>query len=781
MFDVRRYSINVAIVVAFVLSCVPMPARAQAAGPRRDGHALVRVTVTSLKDLTTMAALGAESWNCVPGLGEMDYSLSPAALDTLRQTGLKFTTTHPNVQQLIDDERARIMQAAANDDGGIAGDAWFSDFKTWPQVNSYLTDLAALNPTIATTFTAGTTIENRDIRGIRITGPGVGKPAILISATQHAREWVAPMTAMYVADQLMSLYGVDPQITSLINQVEFIIVPIVNPDGYEYSYAPGGDRLWRKNRRPNLGGTFGVDLNRNWDFQWNGGDSNSTDPSNDVYVGTAAFSEPESQALRDLVLANPQLAAHIDFHSYGQYILEAWSHTYADAPAKNMVDALGTSMNQGIFGVNSVNYSNGWGGSLLYLADGTFPDWCHGTRNLLSYTIELRDKGTTGFILPAAEILPTCRENLPAVLEMARYAMLPAATFSYRGLPRTLVADQPTTINLRIDPLPNVSLIAPAPALRWRIGTSGAFNSIALTSLGGTQYQVALPAAPCGATVQYYFEANTSRGVYQDPPSGAPVSSHQALALTPLLTFNFQTDAGWTTQTQGATAGLWQRGTPVNDVNWPYDPAIDADASGQCWLTQNTLIGPPLFQSDVDNGSTILISPALNFTGQANPIVVSYAYFLHAVSPGITDFVKVEISANDLAGPWVELARHGMSAMQWRRHRITQAEFTGAGVALTSTMRLRFTATDGSPQNIVEAGIDDVRVGLDCGAPIVCAADIAPLPSGDGAVNVQDLLAVISAWGAGAGNPADIAPPGGDGIVNVADLLAVIAAWGPCD
>ncbi|MCI0362478.1 MAG: hypothetical protein L0Y44_09585 [Phycisphaerales bacterium] len=77
-----------------------------------------------------------------------------------------------------------------------------------------------------------------------------------------------------------------------------------------------------------------------------------------------------------------------------------------------------------------------------------------------------------------------------------------------------------------------------------------------------------------------------------------------------------------------------------------------------------------------------------------------------------------------------------------------------------------------------DLGLDNVRITLGP-KPQPCPADIAP-EGGDGAVNVQDLLAVIANWGGGAGNPADIAPPGGDGVVDIGDLLALISAWGTC-
>ena len=88
----------------------------------------------------------------------------------------------------------------------------------------------------------------------------------------HAREWISPATAMYIATYFTEMYGTDSELTAILDKVTFHIVPMQNPDGYEYSHT--NERLWRKNRRDNGGGVYGVDLNRNFDWQW-GGESNN--------------------------------------------------------------------------------------------------------------------------------------------------------------------------------------------------------------------------------------------------------------------------------------------------------------------------------------------------------------------------------------------------------------------------------------------------------------------------------------------------------------------------
>src|SRR6185436_17289909 len=100
--------------------------------------------------------------------------------------------------------------------------------------------------------------------------PRSTRSSVLFNGCQHAREWASPMTAMYVADTMLGSYATDTRVHALLDKIEVIVIPIVNVDGYEYTWASSSNLLWRKNRRNNGNGSFGVDLNRNWGHQWGG-------------------------------------------------------------------------------------------------------------------------------------------------------------------------------------------------------------------------------------------------------------------------------------------------------------------------------------------------------------------------------------------------------------------------------------------------------------------------------------------------------------------------------
>src|SRR5690606_4789724 len=150
------------------------------------------------------------------------------------------------------------------------------------------------------------------------------KPLVVVNATQHAREWIATMSTLWVAEVALGEAADDPGLDALLDQVALLVVPVVNPDGYVYTWEE--DRLWRKNRRDDVG----VDLNRNYPVAW-GGEGASANPEHGNYRGAGPLSEPEAQALADVLPTEPLTIALLDVHSYGQLVLSPWSFT-TDAP-----------------------------------------------------------------------------------------------------------------------------------------------------------------------------------------------------------------------------------------------------------------------------------------------------------------------------------------------------------------------------------------------------------------------------------------------------------------
>jgi len=242
---------------------------------------------------------------------------------------------------------------------------------------------------------------------------------VVFLGAHHAREWISVDVPLLIAKYLIEKYGVDSTITHLIDQAVIWVIPMVNPDGHQYSVLM--DRLWRKNRRNNGDGSFGVDLNRNYGYQW-GGPGSSGDTFSEIYRGPSPFSEPETQAVRTF-LEHQSPQALISYHSYSQLVLYPWGYTSQPAPDKALLDSLAVSLAYQIQSVHGKKYTPGQS-STLYLASGDTTDWLYALFGVPAFTIELRPGSyNPGFELPESEIQPTFEENLPAALSLINWAI----------------------------------------------------------------------------------------------------------------------------------------------------------------------------------------------------------------------------------------------------------------------------------------------------------------------------------------------------------------------
>jgi len=271
-------------------------------------------------------------------------------------------------------------------------------------------------------FHVGVSYEGRNITGIRISGPeNITRPGFFFNGGQHAREWISPATVAYIANELLTQYGVDSDITRMVNGVEFFIVPIVNPDGYVYTQQ---DRMWRKNRshRGNVA-CYGVDTNRNWDYQWNTGGSSAIS-CEETYHGRSPFSESEVASIADFIFAHPSIQAYIDFHSYGQDFMNPWGYTKQLPPDNTIQQAVAKESARAIQSVHGMTYEVGTTANLLYIASGGSHDWVYGAAGVVySFAIELRDTGKFGFLLPANQIVPQGEEAFAGVQYIAEYLL----------------------------------------------------------------------------------------------------------------------------------------------------------------------------------------------------------------------------------------------------------------------------------------------------------------------------------------------------------------------
>ncbi|MCA8954098.1 MAG: hypothetical protein KDE27_31610 [Planctomycetes bacterium] len=203
-------------------------------------------------------------------------------------------------------------------------------YYTVAEIEAAIDARVAANPTRARKVNLSTlpggvfTHEGRAIYALKISDNVAldeDEPAIVIAAQHHARELNSPVMVLGAADRILAGYGSDPTLTSLVNGYELYLVPTVNPDGVNQVWS--GNPSWRKNRRNNGGGVFGVDNNRNYPFLWGLCGSSST-TSSETYRGPSAGSEPETQTMRNLI-ARLRPEIYLDFHSSGQEVLRTYA------------------------------------------------------------------------------------------------------------------------------------------------------------------------------------------------------------------------------------------------------------------------------------------------------------------------------------------------------------------------------------------------------------------------------------------------------------------------
>jgi len=301
------------------------------------------------------------------------------------------------------------------------------DYHTLAETMAELSSYAAAHASIARLDTIGTTVEGRPIVAMKISDHAAldeGEPGVLVVGCHHARELMSVELPLYLMRRLLDGYGVDPVLTALVDTREIWIVPLLNADGHLYVQGHSGGQSsswWRKNRRDNGDGTVGVDLNRNYGYNWGYDNFGSSPlPASETYRGPGPFSEPEVDAVRALAAARA-FTLSISFHAYGELLLFPWGYARLDTPDHAVYRALG----------DSVSLQNGYASgnpnsNTIYLTNGDMDDWVYGDTTtkppLFGFTFELNTLAEGGFY-PNDNLIPaTCAKNWGPLLTLLRFA-----------------------------------------------------------------------------------------------------------------------------------------------------------------------------------------------------------------------------------------------------------------------------------------------------------------------------------------------------------------------
>lgn len=264
----------------------------------------------------------------------------------------------------------------------------FNTFHNLTEIYTFLRVVAMTFQKQASLFLVGSTFESRKILALKIGNPSAGKEkkCILLHGTIHAREWITTATMLRLIHELL----VNSEYADLLDDLDFYIIPVLNPDGYEYTWT--NDRYWRKSRHvdPKVG-LDGVDLNRNFPSFWAPA-PNGTRPDSEIFPGFHPMSEIEIISLDKFVKSlGKNIISYWDIHSYFQvimYPIAARCHTHGH-DFKEHLKASSIFIN-GVKERTGAEYKQGTTCDLLYPASGTSFDHFYLNRGVIySFTVEL--------------------------------------------------------------------------------------------------------------------------------------------------------------------------------------------------------------------------------------------------------------------------------------------------------------------------------------------------------------------------------------------------------
>jgi carboxypeptidase T len=548
----------------------------------------------------------------MPVNGFIETELEPSSLINLKKSGIRFQMLVEDVAAQVQtlnekyyaavkagtieaepnrvalEQNCKSVSTIINTPSAFLVQPGFGGYYSYAQMEVAIDSLVSAYPNLAQKINLGVSAQLRTIWGVKISdnvlSDETGEPELLYIAIQHAREAIGGSSMIFFMQYLCENYATDNKIQALVDNREFFIVPCTNPDGWEYNRTTTGvGGGWRKNRRLISGTTYGVDLNRNWGVNWGNcsapiqGSSTScgsATASSDTYYGPNAFSEPETQAIKNFVTTH-QIVAAIDQHSYGPYYSLPFGRSslnnFSNTPGINISDSLFYNNTSALMGkYNGMRAGNSYQ-SVGYEVAGGFKDWMlmgdigAGTKiKSFGLTGEGGAGGGTGgtygsFWPPASQIISLCKgmtyQNLQLAFVAGSYVdlldgsdvALTALTGNLNfSLKRLGLEDQPVTITAI--PLENIDSTGPS------ITTNIANYNDSYTA--GISYSLP-PSLANGKRIKFAWRIETAGQVYYDTitkfynPTQLLYDNMEGASVTT----NWTVSGGWNYSTASAYLG----------------------------------------------------------------------------------------------------------------------------------------------------------------------------------------------------------------------------------
>ncbi len=569
----------------------------------------------------------------------------------LKTTGFRYDVLIPdwyeyynNQPKLTEEQKAELLERNRIE-MNVSGFGFGSmgGFYTLSEIIAELDNMRALYPHLITAKQSiGNSIENRPIYYVKISdNPDIDEdePEVLYTALIHAREPESMMQMIYFMYYLLENYDTDPTVQYLVDNRELYFIPCINPDGYEYNRTtnPNGGGMWRKNRRNN-GGSYGIDLNRNFGpyAYWNAPNGgSSTIPSSDTYRGTAPFSEPETNSIKNF-LAGRKIKNALNYHTYSNLLIYPYGALDRETPDSLIFREYAVDMtkyNGYTYGTDmqTVGYSTR-GNSDDYMYDG---DTVLNSGKIFAMTPEV---GSTGFWPSQSEIIPLAVENLYPNIYYAfvagEYVTLTDPNFNkpYYNPGETVLMNPiiknkglSTGYNLSVQ-LTSLSAYANVISGSYNVDSIKARNTHTLTS--SLSFSIS-SSAPVEADIKLLFTVSTNGfSIAKDTVS--------ITVGTPVYVFK---------DTTNNPSVLWTiTGTPASAPKWA--------------ATTASYHSPPNSYTDSPSGnyypnSTIAmtLTNPIDLTGISNPILTFYTKYDIEKN---WDYGQVKISTNN-GVTWVPL------------------------------------------------------------------------------------------------------------------------------
>lgn len=342
-----------------------------------------------------------------------------------------YPSNQDEFMNLIKDENKgneRLMEGGFNN-------FFFNEYRDLETINVWLDLLHRSFPDLVKVEQVGETFEGRQLKAVHVSANNATmnpeKKTIVITGGVHAREWISVTSACWTLYQLLSRYGKNKKETKYLDSLDFLIIPVFNPDGYAYTWTH--DRLWRKNRQetywPNC---YGIDIDHSFDYQWV---ANDAFPCSEDYSGDSPFEALEASTWNtylNTTKGNYKIYGYLDFHSYSQEVLYPYAYSCDAIPRdlENLVElsyGLAKAFRKKAGTKYTVTAACEDRGSDLTpgLGSGSALDYMYHHRAYWAFQLKLRDTGNHGFLLPSKYIVPVGKETYSSIKYFCDFILNP--------------------------------------------------------------------------------------------------------------------------------------------------------------------------------------------------------------------------------------------------------------------------------------------------------------------------------------------------------------------